>query len=80
MNIQCEKLGAISSELVVVSNFFDLIWSKPIHTIRDDTKANNLNTAGYCLRALGRLTEAVQPMQAALERDIALEDWDNAAI
>ena len=36
--------------------------------------------AGFDLRALGRLAEAAQPMQAGLEIDIAQKDWKNAAI
>ncbi|HEV7784130.1 MAG TPA: hypothetical protein VGQ28_02270, partial [Thermoanaerobaculia bacterium] len=39
-----------------------------------------LNAAAFHLRALGRLTEAVEPMQAGLEARIAQEDWKNAAI
>ena len=31
------------------------------------------------LRALGRLAEAAQPMQAALDTTITLQDWNNAA-
>ena len=38
-----------------------------------------LNEAGFDLRALGRLAEAVEPMRAGLEADIAQKDWDNAA-
>jgi len=38
------------------------------------------SAAAFCLRALGRLTEAVSPMQTGLEMRISLEDWTNAAI
>lgn len=38
------------------------------------------STAGHCLRALGRLTEAVQALQATLESNIAREDWENSAL
>jgi tetratricopeptide (TPR) repeat protein len=38
-----------------------------------------LNFAGFRLRALGRLAEAAQPMQAGMEARIAQEDWWNAA-
>jgi len=43
------------------------------------SKAFVMHQAGYCLRALGRLTEAVQPMQAGLDSNLSLEDWGNAA-
>ena len=74
-----KKLGAIGSELAVLSGFFDSGWDKPVDILREDTKAINLNTAGYCLRALGRLAEAAQPMQAGLEMRLAQEKWLNAA-
>jgi hypothetical protein len=39
-----------------------------------------LSVAAFILRALGRLTEALEPMRAGLEADIARKDWKNAAI
>ena len=38
-----------------------------------------LNEAALCLRALGRLNEAHEPMRAALEMGVKQEDWENAA-
>src|SRR6185436_14105098 len=38
-----------------------------------------LNAAAFHLRALGRLAEAVEPMQAGLEAARRREDWKNAA-
>lgn len=38
-----------------------------------------MNEAAYRLRALGRLTEALQPMRAGLENYERQEDWTNAA-
>ena len=34
-----------------------------------------LNEAGFYLRALGRLTEALEPMRAGLEMGVKQEDW-----
>ncbi|HSS47533.1 MAG TPA: hypothetical protein VLX28_01180, partial [Thermoanaerobaculia bacterium] len=39
-----------------------------------------LNEAGFSLRAMGRLAEAIHPIQAGLEADISSKDWKNAAI
>ena len=39
-----------------------------------------LNEAAYRLRALGRLTEALEPMRAGLQMQTKQEDWKNAAI
>lgn len=75
----CKKLGAISTDLSVLSGLFDTIWKIPATVLREDMKGFVLNQAGYDLRALGRLAEAAQPMQAALETTIRLGDWNNAA-
>ena len=74
------QLGAMSSELATLSGFFDPPWQKVVESLQEQIKGWLLNTAGYDLRALGRLAEAAQPMQAALEARIAQEDWRNAAV
>jgi tetratricopeptide (TPR) repeat protein len=74
------KLGTFGADLATLSNFFEILWEQPVAGLRDADKALVLSIAGYDLRALGRLQEAAQPMQAGLEADIAREDWKNAAI
>jgi tetratricopeptide (TPR) repeat protein len=76
-----KKLGAIGSELAALSGFFDgASWRKPVDGLREDAKGFILNEAGFDLRALGRLAEAAQPMQAGLELRLAQKRWLNAAI
>lgn len=75
-----KKLGTFGSDLAAISNFFESPWSQPVATLREDAKSFVLNQAGLYLRALGRLAEVAQPMQAGLEDDIALSNWKNAAI
>ena len=75
-----KKLGAFGADLVTISGFFYSLWDKPVAGLTGADKAKVLNEAGIDLRALGRLKEAVQPMQAGLEADIALKDWKNAAV
>jgi tetratricopeptide (TPR) repeat protein len=76
-----KKLGAIGAELVAISEFFDSLWDKPMPELTEAAKGFVLNQAGFNLRALGRLKDAAQPMQAALEAAMnALEDWKNAAL
>jgi tetratricopeptide (TPR) repeat protein len=74
-----KKLGAIGADLAALSGFFDPPWRQPVAGLRKTDETFVLGTAGYCLRALGRLAEAAQPMQAALEAAIAQEIWENAA-
>jgi tetratricopeptide (TPR) repeat protein len=74
-----KKLGAIGVDLVALNSFFDSPWQQPVSALTDAAKASVLVVAGFCLRALGQLTEAVQPMQAGLESELLLEFWESAA-
>ena len=74
------KLGAFGADLVSISGFFDLFWDKPVVGLTEVFKAYVLNKAGFDLLALGRLKEAAQPMQAAVEAYIVQEDLGKAAI
>jgi tetratricopeptide (TPR) repeat protein len=73
------KLGAVGSELTALAGFFDLPWSQPSARLTAADQALVLNTAAFHLRALGRLAEAVEPMEAGLKARITQEDWKNAA-
>jgi tetratricopeptide (TPR) repeat protein len=74
------KLGVSGADLAAISGFFELPWEQPVAGLTDDDKSFVLTAAGFCLRALGRLQEAAQPMQAGLKACIAIEDWKNASI
>jgi tetratricopeptide (TPR) repeat protein len=74
------KLGAFGSELTALAGFFDRHWSQPSARLTAADQAFILSMAAFHLRALGRLAEATEPMQAGLEARIAQEDWKNAAI
>jgi tetratricopeptide (TPR) repeat protein len=74
------KLGAYGADMAALASFFDPPWQKPVLKLTDKAKAFILGFAGVCLRALGRLTEAVQPLQAGLEARISLQDWANASV
>jgi tetratricopeptide (TPR) repeat protein len=74
------KLGAFGADLAVLSGFFDPPWRQPMAGLTEADESWVLSEAGSCLRALGRLPEAAQPMQAAMEASIAQRDWKSAAI
>lgn len=74
-----KKLGAFGSELTALAGFFDRPWGHPSVRLTAADQAFILNQAAFRLRALGRLMEAVEPMQAGLEAHVAQEDWENAA-
>lgn len=75
------KLGAFGSSLGAIACFFEIPWSRVSPSLTEVAdKAWLLTGAAYCLRALGRTTEAIEPMRAGLDMRIKLEDWKNAAI
>ncbi len=74
-----KKLGAFGADLAALSGFFDPPWNQPVAGLTEGWKGWVLNQAGLYLRALGRLVEAAQPMQAALEAAIEQENWNSAA-
>ncbi|HXH95094.1 MAG TPA: hypothetical protein VNN25_26205 [Thermoanaerobaculia bacterium] len=75
-----KKLGAFGSDLGAVACFFDTPWSRVSTALPEDYQAWLLNQAALRLRALGRLSEALEPMRAALEMGIKQESWTSAAV
>jgi len=73
------KLGAMSSLLAALSSFFDLPWNQPVTELTEGAKSFVLNEVGFYLRALGRLKEAAQPLQASLDASTAQIDWKNGS-
>ena len=75
-----KKLGAFGAELTALEAFFDRPWTRPSARLRAADQAWVLNEVGFDLRAVGRLPEAAEPMQAGLELRKRQEAWKNAAI
>jgi hypothetical protein len=73
------KLGAIGADLAALSGFFGAPWHTPSAALTEMSQATALNQAGYCLRALGRLREALLPLLASLDAFIAREKWEHGA-
>ncbi|OQX14701.1 MAG: hypothetical protein BWK73_08800 [Thiothrix lacustris] len=73
------KLGAFSDDLATVAHFFTTPWHTPAAGLTEGDKAAALNWAGFRLRALGRLREALEPMQASIEMNVKRESWKDAA-
>jgi len=75
-----KKLGAFGSDLGAVACFFETPWSRVSPALTEADQAWLLNAAAFRLRALGRLTEALDPTRAGLEIRIKQGIWQNAAI
>lgn len=73
------RLGAYGSDLGAIACFFDSPWKQVSKRLSLDTKAWMFGEAGYCLRALGRLGEALEPLQTSINLSIQMRDWYNAA-
>jgi tetratricopeptide (TPR) repeat protein len=74
------RLGAFGAQSAALTGFFDRPWQQPVSILDEDAKAFILNEAGFVLRALGLLAEAIQPMQAGLKARILQEKWVGASI
>ena len=74
------KLGAFGPDLGAVTCFFDQPWQRVSPALAYGDQAWLLNQAAFHLSALGRLTEALEPMRAALEMRVQSEAWKSAAI
>ena len=74
------KLGALGADLGAIACFFDLPWSQVSPNLMQPVRAWLLNEAATRLHALGRLTEALEPMRAGLDARAREENWKDAAI
>ena len=71
----CSKLGAFGTDLGAVACFFDQPWSMLSTNLQKPIQAILFNDTAFRLRALGRLTEALEPMQNGLKFAVDLIDW-----
>jgi hypothetical protein len=74
------KLGAIGADLGAVACFFTTPWTTLAPNLAPAAQAWLLSEAAFRLRALGRLTEAIEPMRAGLKMRVEQEVWRSAAI
>jgi hypothetical protein len=75
-----KKLGAIGADLGAVAAFFEEPWRRLAPHVSAPDQAWLLGETAVRLRALGRLTEAVEPMRAACEMAVAGSKWRRAAV
>lgn len=73
------KLGAFSDDLAVLSHFFARQWDTVREGFSGDDKDLLISLVAYCLSALGRVKEAIQPSKHLLEILVAEENWAIAA-
>jgi tetratricopeptide (TPR) repeat protein len=74
-----KKLGAFGSDLGAIACFFESPWSRISCVLTEAAQTWLRYEAACCLSALGRLTEALEPMRAALEHDAKQGSREEAA-
>jgi len=74
------KLGAVGLDLGAVACFFTAPWSTLAPELAPAAQAWLLNETALRLRALGRLREAVEPMEVSMKMDAEKGEWKGAAI
>ena len=75
-----KKLGAFGSDLGAMACFFELPWRKVSGNLNRHSQILLLNLVGYTLRALGRLREALEPIEESMEQAISRMEWLSATI
>ncbi len=78
-NYSAFKLGAFGSDLGAIACFFETPWSRVSPALAEADQAWLLNEAAFSLRALGRLTEALDLMSTGLEMGVQAKNWEAAA-
>ena len=74
-----KKLGALGSSLGAVACFFETTWSRTSTALNEADQSWLLNETAYYLRALGRATEALEPMRATIAFYTKNGHWKQAA-
>lgn len=73
------KLGAFGAGLGALAGLFEEPWRRPVARLVEADQAFALTAVGFFLRALGRVTEAVEPISAGLQSNVVRHDWTNTA-
>jgi tetratricopeptide (TPR) repeat protein len=78
-NFTPAKLGLYGPELAALASFFETPFTKPSRRLAGERQALALNLAGFSLRAIGRVEDAVAPMRAAVSLRAEMKDWEKGA-
>lgn len=73
------KLGAKGIDLSLISKFFEKKWNKPVSSLEKIYQIFVLGEAGFRLRRLGYINEAIQSTKISLDSNVSLEEWEGAS-
>ncbi|MDK9725472.1 MAG: toll/interleukin-1 receptor domain-containing protein [Sterolibacteriaceae bacterium MAG5] len=74
------KLGAFAAELDAFAHFFEKPWQQPASVLGDEDRGWLFHASAFCLRAIGQLTEAIDPFQAGIRISLSQGNWKNIVI
>jgi tetratricopeptide (TPR) repeat protein len=74
-----KRVGAFGIDLSLLANFFEAPWTEPAAALAPVDQSWVTARAGYLLRAVGRLSDAVEPMADSAKASVESRDWKNAA-
>lgn len=80
INYANAKLGALGTNLVALSWFFDQPFEVPIPSLSEVDRSWVLGGAAFCLRAQGRFTEALSAERAGLLTEVNGQRWESASV
>ncbi len=75
-----KTLGASGEDLSALACFFEIPWTQLREGLLPEQQGLLLHQSAQCLRFLGRLAEAVEPLQVVLKRDVESWAWNDAAM
>ncbi|HEX3683024.1 MAG TPA: toll/interleukin-1 receptor domain-containing protein [Bryobacteraceae bacterium] len=75
-----QRLGAYGTRLSLVANFFRSPWTEPVSNLSRVDQLWLINQAGFSLKAVGRLREALTPIRMAAERYTEEQVWLEASL
>ena len=75
-----DELGAFGDDLTAASFFFARQWDQPLTNLTALQQARVQSAAGWDLRSLGRMEEAIQALQGSMEKYTGIEEWGRANV
>lgn len=73
-------LGATADDVAALSNFFDEPWTRMVDGLPREDETFIFHQVGWCLRSLGRLSEASQCLRTSLAMIELSQNWRQGAI
>ena len=75
-----EVLGSFGNDLSLLGNFFENPWVQPVAALSPQYQMFVLGNAGFVLRGLGRLADALPPMRSAASAAVSLGELADASV